>query len=229
MNTKVIFASESPAAMNALVFTPDTDPVNVSGDLPMIVYLHGAGERGTTHEHLYRHGIPKLIREGKEIPAVILVPQCPAWAVWDNVVRELKMMIDAAALKYGIKRDRITLTGSSMGGFGSWMTGITYPDYFAGIAPVAGGGMSWRVCKLAKTPVLAVHGDADDAVPIAYSEMMVDVLSTMSENAELIRLEGMGHNDGIDYAYRHTKLIDWLLEQRRTDFSEVKEVCWDLF
>lgn len=229
MTTRKIYAQESIAGMNALVFTPDSNPHNAFEALPLIVYLHGAGERGSNHEHLYRHGIPKLISEGYELPAVVLVPQCPAWAVWDNVVRELKTLIDTIILQYGIKRDRITLTGASMGGFGTWMTGITYPNFFAGIAPVAGGGMSWRACKLCTTPVFAVHGECDTDVPIEYSKMMVAHLDSENGMASLTVLPGLGHNDGIDYAYRHTELIRWLIRQRRTDFGEVKEVCSDLF
>ena len=229
MLKRIIHSSESPAGLNAVIFAPEEQPHNESGELPLIVYLHGAGERGANVEHVCRWGMPRLITEGREIPAVILAPQCPAWAVWDNLVREVKMMIDAAAVEYGIKRDRITLTGPSMGGFGTWMMGITYPSYFAGIAPVAGGGMSWRASKLCKTPVFVVHGESDGDVPIIYSRMMIDRVKAASGTAELITLTGLGHGDAIEYAYEHTGLIDWLLAQRRTDFSEVKEVCWELF
>lgn len=162
-------------------------------------------------------------------PAVFLVPQCPAWAVWDNVVRELKTLINSVVLEYGINSDSITLTGASIGGFGTWMIGITYPNFFAEIAPVAGGEISWRSCKLRTTPVFAVHGECAPDVPIEYSKMMIKHLDTDGGMASLLPLPGLGHNDAIDYAYRPTKLIDWLISQRRTDFSEVKEVCWDLF
>jgi len=212
--------------MNYLLFRPECE---AHGDLPLLVFLHGAGERGGNVEHLFRHGVPKLIGEGREIPALVLCPQCPAMYVWDNVVAGLRALIDKVVLENGISKDRICLTGNSMGGFGTWMMGLTYPSFFAAIAPVAGGGMSWRTEKLKTTPVLAVHGDADATVPISYSSLMVDGVNSAGGNARLITLEGKGHNDGIDYAYRHTELLDWLLAQRRTDFSYVPEVCESMF
>lgn len=224
MNTKDCKHNENQFNMNYKVFYPDNFE-----DLPMIVYLHGAGERGTDSSHLFRHGIPKLISEGKEFNAVILCPQCPAFNVWDNVVDRVKGIIDTVAEEFHIKKDRITITGSSMGGFGTWMMGKTYPTFFAAIAPVAGGGMSWRAAKLSKTPIFAVHGNQDDAVPFVYSQLMVDAAKANGASVELLELDGFGHNDGIDYAYRNTKLINWLINQRRTDFEYVPEICEEMF
>ena len=224
-----IKASAVSSGMNALLFAPASDPVNASGNLPLLIYLHGAGERGLIHEHLYRHGVPKLIEEGAKFNAVILVPQCPEWAVWDNVVDDLKQLIDETMLRYAIKRDRVSLTGSSMGGYGTFAMGISYPTLFAGIAPVAGGGMAWRAPKLVSTPVIAYHGAADDDVLPVCSSLMTDAVNKAGGKAELNLLEGLGHNDGIDYAYRRTDLIERLILLRRTDFSRVKEPCEEYF
>ncbi len=210
--------------MNYKLFFPDC-----TKDLPLLVYLHGAGERGTEISHLYRHGIPKLIHEGKEIPAIVLCPQCPAAYVWDNVVEKVKLLIDCIVKEFEIPNDRIGITGSSMGGFGTWMMGKTYPSFFSGIAPVAGGGMSWRASNLLTTPVYTFHGTKDTSVPPIYSELLVNAVNANGGNAKLILLEGMGHNDGIDYAYRNTDLIEWLLAQRRTNFDPVSEYCSQYF
>ena len=210
--------------MNYGVYTPEN-----YNELPLIVYLHGAGERGEEFSHLERHGISRLLSEGKEYPAVILTPQCPAQFVWDNVVTELKEIIDLVVSEYGIKEDRISITGSSMGGFGTWMMGVTYNNFFAGIAPVAGGSMSWRMQNLKTTPVYAFHGDKDTLVPPIYSELCVNAVNANGGNAKLEILENYGHNDGINYAYEHTDLIEWLILQRRTDFSKVPEFCSHLF
>lgn len=224
MNVKDYSYQENDFGINYKVFYPDRYE-----NLPLLIYLHGAGERGEVSDHLYRHGIPKLIHEGLEIPAVVLCPQCPAWAVWDNVVDRVKAIIDRVADECSIQKDRICITGSSMGGFGTWMMGKTYPTLFAAIAPVAGGGMSWRAGNLRTTPVLAVHGTNDRDVPPIYSELMVNAVLKKGGSAELILLDGLGHNDGIDYAYRHTRLIDWLLSQRKKDFSPVAEYCSEFF
>lgn len=224
MNCKESLHHENQFGMNYKVFYPDAEE-----DLPLIVYLHGAGERGTRISHLDRHGLPKLIREGREVPAVVLAPQCPEWCVWDNIADKVKQMIDCVVCAFHIEKDRISMTGSSMGGFGTWMMGETYPSFFAGIAPVAGGGMSWRASKLRTTPVFAMHGSKDSVVPYVYSQLMVEGVKNAGGSAEFMLLDGYGHNDGIDYAYRNTDLIQWLTEQRRTDFGYIPEVCEELF
>ena len=224
MNRKCVLAAENEFGLNYEVFYP----ADYTG-LPLLVYLHGAGERGGTLEHVNRHGVPKLILEGLELPAVVLCPQCPQWAVWDNVVRDVKGVIDCVAREFSVEKDRICITGSSMGGYGTWMMGETYTNFFSAIGPVAGGGIAWRTPNLRSTPVLAVHGTADDVVLPVCSELMVNGVLSAGGCAKLISLEGLGHNDGIDYAYRSTELIEWLLKQRRTDFSPVPEYCSEYF
>ena len=204
-------------------------PEDQTKDIPLLVYLHGAGERGINLEHLERHGIPQVMKTGREIDAVILCPQCPAGYVWNNVVRELKMLIDKIADIYQIMKDRICLTGSSMGGYGTWEMGLTYPNYFSAIGPVCGGGMAWRSVVLAKTPVYTVHGDRDEVVLPVNSEMMIEQIKNANGHVKYLLLTGYGHNDGIYEAYNHTDLIDWLLVQRRTDFSIVPDVCSEYF
>lgn len=196
---------------------------------PLLIYLHGAGERGENLEHLYRHGVPKLIQSGKEIPAIVLCPQCPAQYVWNNVVEKLKTFIDEVVKEYSILPDRISITGSSMGGFGTWEMGLTYPSFFSAIAPIAGGGLSWRCARLINTPVIAFHGTADSVVPYVYSELMVDAVNKNGGQAELIALDGFEHNDGINDAYFNHSLIEWLITKRRTNFDYVKEICEELF
>lgn len=218
------YSIEKNNKINYSIFYP-----NNYTDLPLLLYLHGAGERGANYEHVYRHGIPKLIKEGKEYDAVVLCPQCPAEFVWDNIVKELKDLIDSVVLKFRLKNDRICITGSSMGGFGTWMMTLTYPNLFAAAAPVCGGGMSWRAANLSTTPIKAYHGTADDMVPIIYSELMVEAVNRNGGAAELICLENFGHNDAIDEAYRNTDLTDWLLSKRKTNRQDVSEFLSELF
>lgn len=223
MKKRVYLWDENEFRMNFLVYHPEK-----CENLPLIVYLHGAGERGTVVEHLFRHGLAKMMNNGLELPAVVLCPQCPAWAVWDNVVDKVKEVIDFVAAEFSVDLSRITITGSSMGGYGTFSMGLTYPNFFAGIAPVAGGGMSWRAVRLRNTPVLAIHGEKDTLVPFVCSQLMVDNLKN-SGNVEFLSLKNFGHNDGIDFAYRNTKLISWLLAQKRTNFEYVPDVCEDCF
>ena len=219
------FLMKEDREMNYLIFVPKEYKEN----LPLIVYLHGAGERGKKIEHLSRHGLVKILTEGREIDAVVLAPQCPADCVWDNLPHQLKTLIDEVVSRYKIDTKRITLTGSSMGGFGTWMLGMTYPNFFAGLAPVAGGGMEWRASNLAQTPICAYHGEKDMTVEYIRSEMMVRAVNKNGGNAKLVPLDNLGHNDGIDFAYRSTDIVQWLLEQARKDKGTVVEAYSEWF
>ena len=210
--------------MSYEVFSPDN-----CENMPLLVFLHGAGERGTVIGNVNRWALPRLITEGMKVPAVVLCPQCPQEYVWDNLVREIKGLTDMIAEKYKIKKDRICITGASMGGFGTWSMGMAYPEYFSAIAPVAGGGLVWRTPNLKTTPVYAVHGDADNVVPLVYSQLMVDGVNKNGGNAQLTVLKGFGHGDGIDEAYENTDLIEWILKQRKTDFEKVAEAFSEYF
>jgi len=224
MNMK-LYPADSNCRMNFAVYYPDN-----YADLPLLTYLHGAGERGLNADHLTRHGIPKAIDEGAFFEAVVLCPQCPAEFVWDNVVEDVKAIIDRVAEEFCIKSDRICITGSSMGGFGTWMMGITYPNFFSAIAPVAGGGMAWRTSNLRTTPVYAYHGELDELVPPMYSALMVDAVNASGGSAELNILKNLGHNDAIDEVYAKGEIIGKLLAARRpADAEKVKEFLSELF
>ncbi len=223
MNMQFSSADEN-GKMNYAVYYPDDYT-----DLPLMIYLHGAGERGTNFEHIYRCGLPMHLAKGRTYPAVILVPQCPAKYVWDNVVEDVKSIIDETVVKFDIKPDRICLTGSSMGGFGTWMMGLTYRNFFSAIAPIAGGGMSWRASNLCTTPVYAVHGTEDKLVLPVCSQMMCDAVNATGGNAKLVLMENAGHGEPINEAYGSMDVVDWLLSQRRTDFREVPEMYSFIF
>lgn len=225
----MMYTISVPKVSSDLGYTLSMPSRSLTANLPLLVYLHGAGERGTALSHLTRHAVPRLIAEGKDFPAVVLCPQCPAEYVWDNIVDQVKALIDKIAAQYEIKKDRICLTGSSMGGYGTWMMAMTYQNFFSAIAPVAGGGMPWRCSNLRSTPVYAIHREIDTAVPIACSKMLVAALQNVGATVYFKSLPGLDHNGGIEEAYENTDLISWLLHQRRIDFSELPEVCSELF
>lgn len=223
MQMKFVSAAES-GTMNYAVYYPDHYE-----DLPLLVYLHGAGERGTAFDHLYRHGVPLLLAQGRTFPAVILVPQCPVEVVWCNVVHQVKEIIDKVAAEFSVRPDRICITGSSMGGYGTWSMALTYPNFFSAAAPIAGGGMDWRAKRLVTTPIYVFHGARDTTVPPICSQLMCDALTAAGGQARLVLLEDRGHDDGINYAYGQTDLIDWLLQQRRSDFTFIPDACSEYY
>lgn len=219
MNCKIVMRDDT-CRMNYVVYYPD-DYV----DLPLVVYLHGAGERGENIDNVHRLGLARLLKQGRDYPAVVLCPQCPRHVIWNNITEEVKALIERIASEYNIGKDRILVTGSSMGGYGTWEMAACFPTFFAGAAPVAGGGIPFRTGRLHRMPIKAYHGDADTIVPLSQSQLMTNCLP----EAALVVMEGKGHGDGIDYAYENTDLMEWLLAQRRTDFTYVPELCEEWF
>lgn len=182
--------------------------------LPLIVFLHGAGERGDNVEAVRRHGPPKLMAEGFPLRAIVLAPQCAENDVWYTQTHELKELIDDVAARFPVDPDRISLTGISMGGFGAWAMAIAYPRLFSALAPLCGGGMSWCTPQLRDLPIRAFHGDCDTVVPPEYSLLMVQGVNAAGGRATLTLLPGVGHDCWTE-TYAHTDLLPWLAAQTR--------------
>lgn len=216
---KEIYLAKDGYKMNFEIFYPDAK----IPEPPLVVFLHGAGERGEKIDHLARHALPKLLEEGAEYPTVILVPQCPENCVWDNIVFDVKTLIDFTVAKFNCDKSRVYVTGGSMGGFGTWAMGQAFPNFFAAIAPVAAGGAPWRCRNLTSTPVFAYHGEFDGEIPLICNEIMVNATNKFGGQATLTVVKGFGHNDGIDTAYEKYGVIETLLKEKRTDFTPVPE------
>lgn len=192
---------------NYLVFTPEEKP---AGKLPMMIFLHGAGERGDDTELLYVHGLPKYIRAGAEYPAIVLAPQCPADRFWPNYAFQLKELIDKVAAEYDADPDRISITGISMGGYGTWELLCTYPDAFVAAAPICGGGSAWRTSVLRGKRLRVFHGLDDNVVPFEQSLTMVRGARAAGAEVSFTAYDLVGHNSW-DRAYESTDLIRWLV------------------
>lgn len=199
--------------MGYWLYIPD-DMNIIDNKMPMIVFLHGAGERGCDLELVKNQGIPKMISEGKKVAAVVLCPQCPDDIVWNNIVFKIKCLIDSIAENQNVDKKRISITGLSMGGYGTWEMGLTFPTFFSAIAPICGGGMSWRAGLLKDMPIRAFHGGKDDAVPCSNSMEMVDAINDNGGCAELTIFHNVRH-DSWTAAYEKTDLIEWLIKTER--------------
>ena len=206
-----------PALPYILTAPTDWDPTKES--LPMIVFLHGAGERGEDPAPLLDfYGIPRLFSEDPDyhgLRVITLSPQCPNGFVWNNLTLEVCELIDTVAEECAIDRQAITITGCSMGGFGTWEMICAYPDLFAAAAPICGGGLSWRAPEIKALPIRAFHGGVDSVVPLVCSEMMVNAVNKAGGTATLTVFDGVDHNSWIQ-TYRDTDVIEWLAAQRRS-------------
>ncbi len=209
VNAEVLF--------RAFITTPSGfDPAKES--LPMIVFLHGAGERGDDLSLVRIHGIPKLFGENPDyhgLRVITVSPQCPAYTVWNDVSIQLFEFILKTAEKYNADINRISITGLSMGGFGTWELLISHSDFFSAGAPICGGGMDWRIPADMKTPVRAFHGDADPTVPVEYSKFLCKAVNERGDKAELTVYSGCGHDSWTE-AYERTELIEWLSNSERS-------------
>ena len=211
METKVYkFENKRIEKMNYLLDTTCKEKDENPG---LIVFLHGAGERGYDFEKLYVHGPAKYIRNGSFTPkTVVLCPQCPEKYIWNLLTEELFELIESVVEEYSVDRTRIAITGISMGGYGTWEMGMSYPGYFSALGPVCGGGVSWRANLIGETPVWAFHGDADNVVPPVNSIEMCERLAESGGKVDLTLLHKVGHNSW-EFAYERSTLLSWLAEK----------------
>ena len=186
---------------------------------PLLVFLHGAGERGDDLSLLKCHSIPKVFDGEVSYEAVVVSPQCEAGKTWSSAPEKIVTFIRDMIGMYAVDADRISITGISMGGFGTWQTIMDYPDLFAAAAPICSGGMAWRADVIADLPIRIYHGEIDDVVDVFYSKDMYRALQAVGAvDASLFLYPGVGHEVG-NIAYEQTDLIDWLIAKRRKS-------CW---
>ena len=188
-------------------------PENMSEKLPLIVQLHGAGERGDGSDLSLMdvHGFSKIM-DKEEYGCIFVMPQCPSDTFWAAKVESIISFIEKIIKDYPVDEHRVYLTGISMGGYGTWFTAMAKPQLFAAIAPVCGGGMAWNAGVL-DMPVWAFHGSADMTVNVRNTDEMVEKLKALGRDVTYTRAEGVGHNVwNLTY---FKELIDWFLEKRR--------------
>ena len=180
---------------------------------PMIMFLHGIGNRGDDLEKVKTSGIPKVIERDKRFDFFLVAPQCPRDERWSSDL--LVKLLDEVAAKYAVDTDRIYLTGLSMGGFGTWDLACAYPERFAAIAPICGGGEPDRAYRLKDVPVWAFHGAKDSTVRLSRSEEMVGSVNAAGGEAKLTVYPEAGH-DAWTQTYDNAELYDWFLSHRKS-------------
>lgn len=201
--------------LSYLIYTPDEYTTDRESS-PLLLFLHGAGERGNDLNMVKAWGPPKIIENGGKLPFVVIAPQCPQDQFWDIYL--LKDLLDEIISKYNIDKSRIYLTGLSMGGFGSWALSSMFPDYFAAIAPICGGGDQFLVARaLNNMPLWVFHGKKDMAVPEEASAILVNALKEQGSNVKYTVLPEGDHVASWVYAYNEANLWDWFLKHKKSE------------
>jgi predicted peptidase len=177
---------------------------------PLLLFLHGSGERGHDLKLTLKHGLPGMLTNGKELPVLVLSPQCPIEHTWESA--ELLALLDWAEAKYSVDPDRIYVCGFSMGGYGAWQLAAEAPQRFAALVPIAGGGDEANANRLEKLPIWAFHGDQDRTVPVEQTTKMIDAIRNAGGNPRMSILDGQGHGIAGQVLSR-SDLYEWLLQQ----------------
>lgn len=199
---------------------------------PLVVFLHGIGERGTDNAKQLCNGVEHFVAAAarEKHPCFLVVPQCPPEATWSPIKGTranpafdesptapaglLLGLIEELVAGGRVDPDRIYVTGLSMGGYGTWDLVSRRPELFAAAVPVCGGGDPARAAALVGLPIRCYHGAADFIVPVERSRAMIAAIEQAGGDPEYVEYEGVGH-DSWTKAYAEPTLLDWLFAQKR--------------
>lgn len=211
METKIVEKHELGYALQV--------PANDKEKKPLIVFLHGSGEKGNDIEKVKIHGPFKYLKTHK-LDAYVLAPQCPDNEYWDSEV--LYRLILKIQKENSIDGNRIYLTGLSMGGWGVWNLAYAHPKMFAALVPIA--GFVDRVpiiegCKIKNIPIRIFHGLLDDVVNVDYSIAIYKKLKACDADVELTIFDDAAH-DCWSKVYDNQEIYDWMFKQIKTIKNE---------
>jgi predicted peptidase len=197
-------------------------PPDLASSPPVVLFLHGAGEGGLDGYIQTTVGLgPAMLKNPERFPLAGVFPQSPPRTPWhgrsaEHALRALEATLD----ELDCDRDRVYLTGISMGGYGTWYLATAHASRFAAIVPVCGGSGNPELTaeRLAHVPVWAFHGDRDDIIPVEESREVVAALRARGSNVRYTEYRNVRHNSW-DRAYAEPELMPWLLAQRRNRVS----------
>ena len=201
-----------------LLFLPEGYGGDAAKRWPLILFLHGAGERGSNVWLVTKHGVPKVDTQQSGFPFIVVAPQCPKGKIWSN--DQILALLDAVETQYAVDTRRVYLTGISMGGFGTWSLGLSHPERFAAIAPICGGGdlitpLLADKSELVRLSMWAFHGAKDPTVPLAESERMVGYMKKIGVKEVKFTVYPEAQHDCWTQTYANPELFAWFLQHTR--------------
>lgn len=222
--------SYSDAKGNKLLYRMLAPEKTGDAKVPLVIFLHGAGERGNDNNAQLVHGVKEFVKNREKYPCYLIAPQCPRNQFWANVnwsskahdlantpaepMRLTLELVDSLMKELPIDPDRVYITGLSMGGYGTWDALARRPDFFAAAVPVCGGADTKTAEKIKHVPVWVFHGDEDRAVPVSRSRDIVEALKKAGGQPKYSEYKGVGHNSW-DKAYADQEMFAWLFAQKR--------------
>ncbi len=244
MQTRQKFSAQftRQAELGYLLYLPPDYDAKAAKQWPLILFLHGAGERGTNLAQVSVHGPPKLVKKNPPVPKnetdagradreaatkllaeqfIVVSPQCPSDQVWDSDA--ILGLLDGVLAKHRVDAGRVYLTGLSMGGYGSWALLAKAPDRFAAVAPICGGANTidyllaarGKSAALKATPVWAFHGAKDPVVLLSESERVVALLKKLGVKDVQLTVYPEAQHDSWTATYNNPKLYEWFLSHER--------------
>ena len=207
-----------------LLYLPAGYETNSGRRWPLIFFLHGAGERGSDVWMVAKHGPPKVDTRMTNFPFIVVSPQCPDGKIWSNDL--LLALLDDVEKQYAVDLHRVYLTGLSMGGYGAWSLGLSYPERFAAMAPLAGGGEyitpyltavagGPRREALLSLPIWAFHGGQDPVVPTDESRRMTGIMKMLGDRDVKLTIYPEAQHDCWTQTYDSPEIFDWFLQHSR--------------
>jgi predicted peptidase len=209
---KKFTTADGKGSLDYLVYLPANYEKDKSKQWTLVVFLHGAGERGSDVQVVRKTGLTRTLEQRGTLPYVMVAPQCPANTIWN--VGTLDKFLDQILTDYRVDKKRVVLTGLSMGGFGTWNWSVEHPERFAGLVPICGGGKSDKATALKGMPIWAFHGDADPAVKFATGQAIVDAAKAAGADIKFTVYPGVGHNSW-GKAYAEPELEAWILARKK--------------
>lgn len=182
---------------------------------PVVLFLHGAGERGKDATSLTNNHLPVVLEGRPNLPFIVVSPVCPSGKWWEAEYIETAHAILLETLKkYRTDPDRVILSGLSMGGYGTWNLAKAHPETFAAMAPICGGGGTDGMEKIKHLPAWVFHSIDDPIVPYSNSARSVKAMEAAGQKVIFTTLNGVGH-DSWSSAYDYPRIWEWMLQQNR--------------